>query len=278
VTRHDYEEIKHDEGASAVIYGIPVGENYDDFTKRVQDFLQSHQESLTHDQMLNILWTGLDATSGSAYRDCLNASVFASGGLHMAVIAATKTEVSVLVNWNPIGREPGTIAPKWTWNSKGVEKLPREITQGMTTVVVPRPTQVHTLALNYPGFTSSIVIEPLSKLPDPPPPLAMVETEEHYTLGELPSGACKDFSTFYTICTPDKPEGWTVVSQSFVLTGNRSCGAYSVCEPVTVTDKKVCWRYQMQGHDEECRMGHGNTGIQYSTGTLTVRWRHREQK
>lgn len=182
VTRRDYEEIKHDEGASAVIYGIPVGENYDDFTKRVQEFLQSHQESLTHDQMLNILWTGLDATSGSAYRDCLNASIFASGGLHMAVIAATKTEVSVLVNWNPIGREPGTIAPKWTWNSKGTEKLPKEITQGMMTVVVPRPTQVHTLALNYPGFTSSIVIEPLSKLPDPPPPLAMVETEEHYSL------------------------------------------------------------------------------------------------
>src|ERR1700687_837696 len=99
----------------------------------------------------------------------------------------------------------------------------------MVTVIVPRPTVVHTLALNYPGFTSSIVIEPLSKLPHPPPPLPMIETDETYTLGELPSGDCANFSTWYTICTPDKPDGWTVVSQSFVLTGNRACNAWSEC-------------------------------------------------
>jgi hypothetical protein len=38
--------------------------------------------------------------------------------------------------------------------------------------------------------------------------------------------------------------------------------------------RNVCWQFQIQGHEEQAGFLHqGNTGIQYSTGVLTVTWR-----
>lgn len=102
----------------------------------------------------------------------------------------------------------------------------------------------------------------------------LVATPETYRSDELPSGSCKDFSGWYSLCSSDKPEGWTIVSQVFQLTGDRSCSGWARCEMTTNVSTKVCYRFQMQGHDEEC--GHsGNTGIHYSRGQLDVVWQHR---
>jgi hypothetical protein len=106
--------------------------------------------------------------------------------------------------------------------------------------------------------------------PQVPP---VVATPETYRSDELPSGNCKDFSGWYSLCSPDKPEGWTIVSQVFQLTGDRSCSGWANCEVVSNIPTKICYRFRMQGHDEEC--GHsGNTGIHYSRGQLDVVWRH----
>src|SRR5271157_4630351 len=84
VTEKDYNEIKQDAGGSAVIYGVPVGANYDEYRKNVTEKLASYHESLTRNQIKNILWTGLDPNAKSAYSECLQAQVFAARGLHMA--------------------------------------------------------------------------------------------------------------------------------------------------------------------------------------------------
>jgi hypothetical protein len=102
----------------------------------------------------------------------------------------------------------------------------------------------------------------------------IILTTEKYSTDQVASGACKDFGAWATICTPSKPDGWTIAEQHFELTGDRAGCAYAECEPLgTVTETKVCYRFRTQGHDEEC--GHsGNTGIHYSQGILTVTWKH----
>jgi hypothetical protein len=107
-----------------------------------------------------------------------------------------------------------------------------------------------------------------------PPPTEMVSTTETYYSDNAASGSCKDFGAWASVCSPDKPAGWTITYQHFELTGDRAGCAYAVCEPAgPITDTKACYRFKTQGHDEEC--GHsGNTGIHYSKGILTVVWQH----
>jgi hypothetical protein len=278
VSERDWEQIKHDQGSNAVIYGIPVGETYSDFQNRVHEKVSTYRESLTHNQQLNILWTGLDPNGATAYAECLRTQLFNSRGLHLAVSSATKSDVSLLVSWNPQGKDPATVTPKWVWAGKGKEQLPAHLTQGVTTLVLPRPTQVHTFAVNYPGFTDSVVLEPLAKLPEPLPELAPVLVNESYNdPHEFASGECDNYGDFHNLCSPDKPTGWSIVSFSYSLTGDRACGGPGAdCQVESKTDTRVCIKFRMQGHSEQCH-GHGNTGIQHSTGHLAVTWKHPKQ-
>ena len=274
VSEKDYNEIKQDAGVNAVIYGVPVGANYSDYQKNVQEKLKTYNESLTRNQLRNILWTGLDPNSPGAYADCLRAQVFASRGLHIAVKGATKTDISILVRWNPQGSDPANISLVWNWQGSSAAPLPRNVQQGEATVVVPRPKQERTLAVNYKGFSDSVVLEPLAKLPSLPPLAPLVNETQVYLSDEAASGACKDYGAWTSVCSADKPEGWTIVSQVFELTGDRAGCAYAQCGPTTITSTKACYHFSTQGHDEEC--GHsGNTGIHYSRGKLTVVWAHR---
>jgi hypothetical protein len=110
-------------------------------------------------------------------------------------------------------------------------------------------------------------LEPIDKLPALPAVKPLVNTTEVYWSDNAASGHCKDFGEFASVCSSDKPDGWSIVSQIFELTGDRAGCAYAVCEPVSVTTTKACYRFKTQGHDEEC--GHsGNTGIHYLKGKI----------
>jgi hypothetical protein len=100
---------------------------------------------------------------------------------------------------------------------------------------------------------------------------------EAYLSDNTASGACADYGGWGSVCTPAKPEGWTIAYQSFDIQGDptRKCGGgWTHCEPKgPITATRACYSFQIQGHSEEC--GHsGNTGIHYSTGVLTVLWKH----
>jgi len=226
VSEKEWEQIKQDQGSNAVIYGIPVGETYSDFKNHVKEKISVYHESLTHDQMLNILWTGLDPNAVTAYSECLKTQLFATRGLHIAVKAATMNDISLLASWNPQGRDPATITPQWIWHGKGRDQLPKTLQQGQTTLILPRPTEAHQFGVNYPGFTDSVVLEPLSKLPTPLPELAPVIVTETFNdpAGERPSGELDNYSVYYPICTPEKPAGWKIVSCTFSLSGDRGYG------------------------------------------------------
>ncbi|HEY8697384.1 MAG TPA: hypothetical protein VIM02_07185 [Rhizomicrobium sp.] len=104
---------------------------------------------------------------------------------------------------------------------------------------------------------------------------AVVRETKTYALGPLPSGDGARFSTEYTLCSDAAPPDWTIEESSFVLTGDRQCNAWSTCRLTTQTATKVCWTFSMQGHNEQMGpFGIGGSGVQFSTGVLSVVWKH----
>lgn len=163
VTEDTYNRLKTSAGGSAVIYGVPMGGNYSQFRANVASRLSARQESWSASQLQNVLWTGLDPTAATAYRDCLNAQVFNQPGLQAAVIGASTTNILIRVRWNVPGQTtPATV----TWTSPVVKDhtLERTFQQGETTIQVPRPDTSLVLAGSHAGYsTQAIALEPLPK-------------------------------------------------------------------------------------------------------------------
>jgi hypothetical protein len=105
------------------------------------------------------------------------------------------------------------------------------------------------------------------------PPTAEFDRNS-YSSGARSSGAGDSFSQWYELCNDPKP-GWVISESSFTLTGDRQCNAWSECRQSTNEPTKVCWQFRMQGHKEQTGgfFNQGNTGIQFSTGVLSVLWR-----
>ena len=100
----------------------------------------------------------------------------------------------------------------------------------------------------------------------------VVRTEPDTTRLEGLSGNGHDWGAWYTLCSNDKPAGWTISRIiDFHLDGDRHCGDWAHCEAWGAdTPLKVCRRFQMQGHDE------AKPGVRSSTGVLIVEWQHTE--
>jgi hypothetical protein len=162
VTEDVYNEIKQKAGGSTTIFGIPVGANFADFKKRAESSMSQSSEKTTHDEMLNILWTGLDNNAVSVYSDCINAAA-KSEGLHISVRSATTVDITVLVTWTPKGTNPQIAHLEWSVLSDAAlsQSLPPEITAGDQIVVVPRPSAEKTLAVNTAGYGDSVTLTPL---------------------------------------------------------------------------------------------------------------------
>ncbi len=99
--------------------------------------------------------------------------------------------------------------------------------------------------------------------------------KKSYSSGSKPSGPGAAFSQWYELCNDPQPPGWEVSESSFTLTGDRQCNAWSECRQTSNGPAKVCWQFRMQGHSEQTGgfFNQGNTGIQFSTGILSVLWK-----
>lgn len=268
VSESEYDQIKHDAGANAVIYGVPVGVSYSDFQSRVREKTQTYNESLTQNQATNIMWTGLDPSASNVYLACLKAKVFKNRGMHLAVKTATKSQVSVLISWTPTGE--GSVKPEWIWSGAG--SLPKTVPPGERTAMLPRPSSQQILTVNYKGYTDSIIIEPFPPAPTPAT-FHIEETSQEYRSPEQ-VGWGSNWSKPYALCTDEKPEGWTIASVSdFHLesrTERNSCGAWTTCGGAeTDTPRRVCRITTVQGHNENRFDGYGRL-----VSVFHVTWRH----
>lgn len=270
VSEKAYDQVKKDAGVNAIIYGVPVAANYSDFQKSIREKSSNYSSSFSQFQASNVQWTGLDPNSASAYSECIKSKRFSREGLHLAVKSATKDEVTVWIKWSPRGSVPWA-KPEWTWNSDGSSLLPKTLVSGEKSVVLPRPKKQMTLAVNYKGYTDSIVVEPFPPIPEKKPVEFMDELKEHR--GPEITGWSTNFSAPYTLCTPEMPSGWTINSVSLRLessTERGTCGGWTTCGGAeTDTPTRACRTVTVQGHTKGKYEGYGR-----ATPILTVNWHH----
>jgi hypothetical protein len=164
VTNESYDHIKHKANANATIYGIPIGGSYEDFQSNIRKSLLGSQSTLTRDQGLNVLWTGLASNANAAYDTCIEGVAFSSFGIHLAVKFATVSDITIIAKYVPGFNDPRTIKVQWTRNIKQKDgsRLPDAISMGGETVVVlARPNVHQTIAVSSSVGGDSVAIEPL---------------------------------------------------------------------------------------------------------------------
>lgn len=167
VDKEAYNKIKDSAGASAVIYGVPVGANYDQFRESIDRYKTSTTESFSQEQFQNISWTGLGAEAADAYKECIRQK---SRGLYMVPDKATDTDLSFRVIYGVIGGSPNPLPVKWMGGAAKGASLPAAVSAGERIIVIDRPLKSSTLALNddgNAGFSDSVTLTPLP-LPIPP--------------------------------------------------------------------------------------------------------------
>jgi hypothetical protein len=167
VDENTYSEIRRNAGANAVIYGVPMGANYGEFKNNAKNYRREQQESLTLDETRNIQWTGLDPNAVTTYSECLKAFAQSRSGLHLLPKTATDTDISFELVYTVAGAMPNPARLSWTGGNISERTLPRQASAGSTMVIVRRPDRQHTLAVNTPGYSDSIILTPLPAPPDP---------------------------------------------------------------------------------------------------------------
>ena len=94
-----------------------------------------------------------------------------------------------------------------------------------------------------------------------------------YRSGPQISGAGKNFSQPYDLCSGTPPSGYVIKSNTFQLAGDRQCGRWATCKETRNESTKVCWQFSLQGHEEQTGIFKpGESGQAYSEGVLTVVW------
>jgi hypothetical protein len=102
---------------------------------------------------------------------------------------------------------------------------------------------------------------------------ALPDRTEIYRSGPQVSGAGKNFSVPYDLCSGDPPSGYVIKSNRFLLAGDRQCDRWATCKETRNEATKVCWQFSLQGHEEQTGFFKpGQTGQAYSEGVLTVVW------
>jgi pimeloyl-ACP methyl ester carboxylesterase len=101
----------------------------------------------------------------------------------------------------------------------------------------------------------------------------LVETQEEYRSPEI-TGWGSNFSAPYTICTPDKPVGWTIANTPSLrlesATERGECGRWTTCGgEQTDTATHACRTISVQGHNENRFDGYGR-----AVAILRVNWKH----
>lgn len=167
VSEEEWNSIQKDAGANAIIYGVPMGGSYSEYKAASSKKISEMGESLTSQQVDNILWTGLGGNSLEAYQKCLQSKSY---GLFLYPRKATKTALEIVLEYRPTNSDGGAITLDWASTSPQVGKRPTSISpNNKWTFFVTRPSDSGDilLAVNGGGLTAPAVV--ITAYPPPPP-------------------------------------------------------------------------------------------------------------
>lgn len=165
VSEEVYDKAKQEYGINVVIYGVPVGASYKNYQENYRKLEQSFNESLTLDQSRQIMWTGLDPNSLTAYDTCLKSEIFNTPGLHIAIVGATEENYTIKVRW--FIPKSNDIKVSWSIPEILGKQIRTDFPQGDTIISVTRPKSQMIIAANGKGFASEAIT--LSQMPKPVP-------------------------------------------------------------------------------------------------------------
>lgn len=92
-----------------------------------------------------------------------------------------------------------------------------------------------------------------------------VNTKRIFSSGPRISGSGSNFSEWYSLCSDGIPQSAKITNVSFLLSGDRRCGAWANCVESERTENRVCYKFQLQGHNENPPPGQA-----FSEGILTL--------
>ena len=94
----------------------------------------------------------------------------------------------------------------------------------------------------------------------------MIARQRVFPSGPRLSGAGLNFSDWYSLCS-ELPPSARITNVTFSLSGDRRCDAWANCKESSRSENKVCYQFQMQGHNEWPAPGQAS-----SEGILTVNY------
>lgn len=224
VDQKSWSQARSSRGANARLFSLRIGESHQDYQKRAEQFRAEQRQSYTKEEVYSFAMRGLDPEAGKAYRNCLETIVMTGDGLRAAIVSVEENSISILVKW----MVPGNPAPaivEWTPPSVGEKVMPTTISQGHTTIIVPRPTEQIVISGNFKGYTTGPIV--LTKLL---PPSDVVPWEKRL---EKPITETLLFGD-YKILRPSSEAGCKPITrepavrlENTVLVGINECGQRS---------------------------------------------------
>lgn len=109
--------------------------------------------------------------------------------------------------------------------------------------------------------------QPIAELPTVPAQPAETRAQRVFSSGPRLSGSGGGFSDWHTLCSEGLPSSARIISATFALSGDRRCGEWANCRESERTANRVCYQFQMQGHNEWPAPGQAS-----SEGILTVEY------
>jgi hypothetical protein len=189
VDEGSYDSIKTEAGVTGAIYGVPVGANYGQFKENIKTNKRSSSKSFTSNTFRNVLWTGLDPSSVTAYSECLKS--LAQKNLFLVPRTATSTDISFELKYTVVGNSPNPLPVTWSGIESKDNPLPKEVIAGTTGIIIKRPVADSSLVVNGVGLSDTIVLTPMPA-PIPPEELYVSRCEilkSVQPLPQLPSGS-----------------------------------------------------------------------------------------
>jgi hypothetical protein len=167
ITKENYDEVKRDLSADVVVYDIPIGLDYNDYSQKRSSYSKNYGESLTVDQAFSLLHTGLDKYSLAAYKACLEKEIFALEGIHVKILSETENDIDIYVRVS-VPNAPRNSKIEWSPATIDGKAIPSLIGDpGAKTIILARPKAVMSLGANFAGFANS---QPLTLFPHALPP------------------------------------------------------------------------------------------------------------